>query len=187
MRTLNIGLTSGAVLIVASVLTLAQERRFPPPPKNTAGDAQVPGDPFKGQAIFEGKGGCLSCHRVADEGSRMGPILSGIATERSVDELRKALLDPSPEVQPQNQLYRVVTQDGHEVTGRILNQDDFSLQMLDSHEQLRAFKKSNLRESGFTATPPMPSYRDKLTPEEQTDLIAFLSSLRGPAIREEIH
>ena len=47
--------------------------------------------------------------------------------------------------------------------------------------------KSNLRESGFTVTPPMPLYRDKVTAEEQTNLIAFLSSLRGPAVREELH
>jgi hypothetical protein len=44
-----------------------------------------------------------------------------------------------------------------------------------------------LRENGFTVTPPMPLYRDKLTEEEQTNLIAFLSSLRGPAVREELH
>jgi hypothetical protein len=47
--------------------------------------------------------------------------------------------------------------------------------------------KSNLRESGFTVTPPMPSFRDNLTAEEQTNLITFLSSLRGPAVREELH
>jgi putative heme-binding domain-containing protein len=117
----------------------------------------------------------------------MGPNLGGIATERSVEELQKALLDANPEVAPRNQLYRVVTNDGQTITGRILNQDDFSLQMLDAQEQLRGFMKSSLRESGFTTTPPMPSYRDKLTAEEQTDLIAFLSSLRGPVVREELH
>jgi putative heme-binding domain-containing protein len=138
----------------------------------------VPGDPVKGQAIFEGKGGCLSCHRVADEGSLIGPDLSTIATGHTAEELRKALLDPNPDVQPRNQLYRVVTSDGKTITGRILNQDEFSLQMLDSDGRLRGFQKSNLREYGFTKTPPMPSYRAKLTPEEQADLIAFLASLK---------
>jgi putative heme-binding domain-containing protein len=186
MRAGRIAFALGASLLLARVCTSAQQLRSPQT-KTTAGEVQVAGDPVKGQAIFLGKGGCLSCHRVADEGSRMGPNLSGIAAERSVDELLSALLDPKPEVAPRDQLYRVVTSDGQAITGRILNQDDFSLQILDSHEQLRGFMKSNLRESGFTVTPPMPSYRDKLTAEEQTNLIAFLSSLRGPTVREELH
>jgi quinoprotein glucose dehydrogenase len=185
MRRRTIVGTLSASLFAAAALTTAQQPHSERP-KNTASEVRVPGDPVKGQAIFMGKGGCLSCHRVADDGSRMGPGLGGIAIERSVEELQKALLDPSPQVAPRNQLYRVVTNDGQTITGRILNQDNFSLQMLDSHEQLRGFMKSNLRESGFAATPPMPSYRDKLTAEEQTDLIAFLSSLRGPVVREEI-
>jgi putative heme-binding domain-containing protein len=186
MRQGRLVVTLCASLWVATALTPAQQPHSAPP-KSTASEAQVPGDPVKGQAIFMGKGGCLRCHRVADNGSRMGPNLGGIATERSVEELQKALLDANPEVAPRNQLYRVVTNDGQTITGRILNQDDFSLQMLDAQEQLRGFMKSSLRESGFTTTPPMPSYRDKLTAEEQTDLIAFLSSLRGPVVREELH
>ncbi len=140
--------------------------------------SQVPGDAAKGQAIFEGKGECLSCHRVADEGSLMGPDLSAIGAEHTVEELRRSLLDPNPDVQPRNQLYRIVTSDGTTITGKILNQDEFSLQMLASDGRLRAFQKSNLREHGFMKTAPMPSYRNKLTPEEQNDLIAFLASLK---------
>jgi putative heme-binding domain-containing protein len=165
------------VIVVGGVL-LAQERSAGPRSKS-AGETQVPGDPTKGQAIFEGKGECLSCHRVADRGSRMYPDLSDIATQRSVEELQKALLNPSPEVAPGHRLYRVVTRDGRTITGRLLNQDVYSLQMLDSKEQLVAFQKTNLREFNFVQTPPMPSYRDKLSTEEQADLIAYLATLRG--------
>jgi hypothetical protein len=73
----------------------------------------------------------------------------------------------------------VVTTDGREITGRLLNQDVYSLQMLDSKEQLVVFQKSSLREFNFVQTPPMPSYRDKLSSEEQTDLIAYLATLAG--------
>ena len=187
MKQRRLVVTLGGALFAATALTPAQQPHSAQPATTTASEVQVPGDPVKGQVIFVGKGGCLGCHRVADDGSRMGPSLGGIATERSVEDLQKALLNPSPEVAPRNQLYRIVTSDGQAITGRILNQDAFSLQMLDDHEQLRGFMKSNLRESDFAVTPPMPSYRDKLTAEEQTDLIAFLSSLRGPVVREELH
>jgi putative heme-binding domain-containing protein len=167
-------------VIVVSVMVVAQERSGGPRSKS-ASETQVPGDPAHGQVIFEGKGGCLLCHRVADRGSRMGPNLSDIATQRSVEELRRALLSPNPVVEPGYRLYRVVTRDGRTITGRLLNQDLYSLQMLDSKEQLVAFQKSNLREFNFTQTPPMPSYQDKLTPEEQTDVIAYLAMLKGTA------
>src|SRR6202007_3183294 len=131
-----------------------------------------------GQAIFEGKGGCQSCHRVGERGSGMGPNLSDIATRRSVDELQSTLLNPKQTVDAENRLYRVVTADGREFTGKLLNQDVYSLQILDSKDELKAFQKSTLREFDFVPTPPMPSYREKLSAGEQADLIAYLATLK---------
>jgi putative heme-binding domain-containing protein len=168
--------------IAVSGLLLAQEHIAGTRPR-PASETEVSGDTVRGRAIFAGKGGCLSCHRVGDEGSRLGPNLSEVAMTRSVGELQKALLDPNPTVDPQNQLYQVETADGRKITGKLLNQDVYSLQMLDTKEQLIALQKSTLREFGFVPTPPMPSYRDKLSPEEQTDLIAYLATLRG-AVRQ---
>src|SRR5262249_50353733 len=31
------------------------------------------GDPSRGKAVFEGKGGCTNCHRVRGQGARLGP------------------------------------------------------------------------------------------------------------------
>jgi putative heme-binding domain-containing protein len=174
----NWALRTGLGAIVVSGLLFAQEHSAGVHPK-TASEVHVPGDSAHGRVIFEGKGACLSCHRVGDQGSRMGPNLSDIATQRSVDEMQKALLDPDREVDSEYRLYRVVTTDGREITGRLLNQDVYSLQMLDSKEQLVVFQKSSLREFNFVQTPPMPSYRDKLSSEEQTDLIAYLATLAG--------
>jgi cytochrome c551/c552 len=40
--------------------------------------ALPPGDAVRGKAVFEGKGNCLSCHRVGEAGSLYGPDLSAI-------------------------------------------------------------------------------------------------------------
>ena len=109
----------------------------------------------------------------------MGPNLSDIATQRSVDELRSALLNPPQTVDAENRTYRVVTADGRSFTGKLLNQDVDSVQILDSKDELRAFQKSTLRTFDFVSTPPMPSYREKLNAEEQADLIAYLATLKG--------
>ena len=52
-------------------------------------------------------------------------------------ELERALVDPKADAAPQNRSVRVVTKDGTTVTGRLLNIDTFSIQMLDSNENLR--------------------------------------------------
>jgi putative heme-binding domain-containing protein len=135
------------------------------------------GDPSRGRALFEGKGGCQTCHRVNDVGSRLGPDLSDIGRFRRTIDLERSLTAPDEEILGQNRFYRVVDKVGGTVTGRLLNLDTFTVQMLDSNEHLRSFIKSDVREHGFIDTSPMPSYKNKLTPEEIADIVTFLRSL----------
>ena len=143
----------------------------------TARGSVAAGDPLRGKGVFD-KGTCASCHRVGATGSRVGPDLTDVGTRRSARELELALVDPSADVAPANRTYRVVLKDGTTVTGRLLGHDTFSVQLLDSKEQLRSFDKADLREQGFVAT-PMPSYRTSMTPQELADVVSYLSSLRG--------
>ena len=87
------------------------------------------------------------------------PSSSGIGLLRRAAELEQSLVEPDADVQVTNRTYRVVGKDGAVTTGRLLNLDSFSVQLLDTKEQLRSFVKSDLREHGF-APSPMPSYRD---------------------------
>ena len=137
------------------------------------------GDAKRGKAIFEGKGNCLSCHRVLGVGSRVGPDLSDIAALRRSVELERSLLEPNEEVLPQNRYYRAVTKQGESVTGRLLNVDTFSVQILDSKERLLSLQRADLREAGFVNDSPMPSYRGKLSTQELADVVAHLLSLKG--------
>lgn len=143
-----------------------------------ASDLPPGGDATRGQAIFEGKGQCFTCHRVKDRGSRLGPDLSDIGGIRRVVEMEKTLADPNGTLLPQNRFFRVTTRDGSSVTGRILNQDTFTVELIDARERLLSFQRADLRE--FTAVnSPMPSYKDKLTAPEMADLIVYLVSLKG--------
>ena len=105
--------------------------------------------------------------------------LSSVGLDRTASEIRKELLYPRLTVEPKYQLYQVTTRDGQSVTGRLMNQDRTSVQLLDSTDRLRSFTKENLAKYGFTTTPAMPSYRTALTPAEQADLVAYLMTLKG--------
>src|ERR1700704_3653809 len=52
------------------------------------------GDAVRGQAVFEGKGTCGTCHRVNGNGARLGPDLSSVGQLRRALELERSLLDP---------------------------------------------------------------------------------------------
>jgi mono/diheme cytochrome c family protein len=79
------------------------------------------GDASRGRAIFEGKGGCVSCHRVGRVGSRVAPNLSDIGSQRSPGSIQRTLVDPSSQMMPINRPVRLVKKDGTVVSGRRLN------------------------------------------------------------------
>jgi cytochrome c oxidase cbb3-type subunit 3 len=142
--------------------------------------AQPSGDPANGKVIFEGKGACTNCHRIKGNGSHFGPDLSEVGG-RSPEQLETSILDPDAEIAPANRIIRVVLKNGTTTVGRLLNEDTFSLQMIDKTERLLSFQKADLREYAFETKSPMPSFRDKLTAQEVADLVAYLSTFKPPA------
>ena len=126
--------------------------------------------------------GCLSCHRLDDMGSYLGPSLTGIGASRSADQIRASLVTPNKESAPENRSVRLVTGDGKTVTGRLLNQDGSSVQLIDSSSgQLRSFEKADLHELTIVTTNPMPSYANRMSAQELTDIVHYLSSLKDKA------
>lgn len=137
------------------------------------------GDPARGRVVFEGKGECARCHRVNGKGPRVAPDLSDIGAIRTPDALRRAIVDPDVELRFANRSVRAVTRDGKVITGRRLNEDTYTVQLIDEQERLVSLVKANLREYGLTRGTSMPAYRDKLATNELADLLAFLLSLKG--------
>ena len=139
----------------------------------------VLGDAGRGQALFEGRGECGSCHRVAGQGPRFAPDLSDIGAVRSAAVLSRALQDPHGSELPMNRAVRAVTADGAVISGRRLNEDTYSVQLIDEEERLLSLDKADLREYTILATWDLPSYADVFSDEEVADLLAYLRSLKG--------
>ena len=94
------------------------------------------------------------------------------------DELRADLLDPSAEVEPRWWTMTVMRADGSVVEGLRMNEDTFTLRLIDADEQLWAFSKGRLRSFDRVRTSSMPAAGGTLTDAEVDDLIAYLFSLR---------
>jgi len=137
------------------------------------------GDSARGQTVFEGKGRCTTCHGAGGIGTRMAPPLVDVGALRTLVEIERSILEPDADLHPDFRFVRAVTKSGETITGRLLNQDSFSLQVLDSKERLRGLRKVDLRDSAVLTTSPMPSAKGTLTPGEIADLVTYLSTLRG--------
>ena len=139
----------------------------------------TPGDAGRGKTVVEGKGQCRTCHRVEGIGSQLGPDLNTVGPLRRSAELQRSLLAPDAEIIDDNRFVRVVTRGGETITGRLLNQDSFSIQLFDTKERLLSFLKSDLRDYTTLKSSAMPSYRNTLTAEELGDVVSYLRTLRG--------
>jgi putative heme-binding domain-containing protein len=135
------------------------------------------GDPGRGMALFDGAGNCAHCHRVNGRGPRTAPDLSDIGAIRTPATLQLALLDPASAMRPINRPVRIVTDDGETITGRRLNEDTYTVQLIDSREQLRSLVKADLISYEVSQTSTMaPS---TLSSDEIADLVSYLLTLRG--------
>lgn len=147
--------------------------------RNPTGSATALGDAGRGKDLFGGKGGCMSCHRVNGNGSRVAPDLTAIGSIRPVDLIRQSLVNPAEALIPINRPIRAVTKDGRVVNGRRLNEDTFTVQLADEDGRLVSLVKAELREFTVLTNSRMPSYRGKLSAKELADVLSYLLSLKG--------
>jgi len=156
--------------------------------RGTAIDNPLAGNVAHGEEIFWGKGQCGSCHMLGGKGALRGPDLTNVAAEYKSNLIVDALTKPNHRVYgdggvhlralPAMDTYdavHVTLSNGSAVDGVLLNQDSYSLQLMGDDNQLHLLDRSKVK--ALTVKPPlMPSDYDKrLTKEEFTDLMAFLT------------
>ena len=137
------------------------------------------GNAARGKAIYDGKGGCAACHRVKGTGKLTAPDLSDIGATRQPAAIQRSLLEPTKAMLPINRPVRIVMRDGRTLSGRRINEDTFTVQLVDQQERLVSLAKSDIRELVAATISDMPSFAGKLSDDEVADLLAYLLSLRG--------
>jgi putative heme-binding domain-containing protein len=137
------------------------------------------GDAAAGKAVYETKGKCAGCHTIGKEGGSLGPALTDIGRRRGVGFLEESLVKPEAEVPVNYRAIRVSTKSGQTIVGIRLNEDDLSVQLRDTSDNLRSILKVNMKEIRHDQPTLMPAYGSVLSKKELDDLVAYLSSLRG--------
>ena len=135
------------------------------------------GDPDAGRELYA-RHDCGRCHFVNGEGGRLGPELSTIGWSRPPVHLRASLVDPGGDIEDDYRQVRVAGAGGAPTVGVLLNEDAYSIQLLDIAGRLRSFMKSDVEELERPQVSLMPSFAGRLDDTELDDLVAYLSSLR---------
>jgi putative membrane-bound dehydrogenase-like protein len=137
----------------------------------------APGDPAAGQAVYRKH--CATCHRLFEEGNRVGPDLT-TANRQDRDYLLVSLVDPSVVVRKEYTNYVVQTDDGRVLTGLLVEQTPASITLLDAKNQRHTVSAAEIEALEESAVSLMPEdlYR-QLQPQELRDLFAYLHAA-GP-------
>jgi len=151
--------------------------------------AEIVGDAAHGKSLFDGTAACATCHMMNGKGGRLGPDLTAAGSARSIDYLIESVRSPSrrlaqgvseamKEFSQEYETVSVITADGTKLQGVVLNEDSFTLQMMDLREQVHLFEKDKLKSFQKTRESLMPTYDTKtLSDKDLQDILAYMLSV----------
>lgn len=159
------------LIAVALVAAWAGAAEIPPP---AAGGRRSADLVAEGRALYEGKGGCASCHA----GERLGPDLTWIGVLRGDESLTRSLLEPDADVHPA--FFTVVAQTGEGATvrGLKIREDDREIVVRDERGD-HALRKADLASVDRERRSLMPSYAATLTKDELAAVVAYLRTRKA--------
>jgi putative heme-binding domain-containing protein len=147
------------------------------------------GNAEHGKQLFYGAANCSLCHMIEGRGGRVGPELTAVGGSRTreaiIDSVRNpsrrlawGLTESTKEFPQEYETITAVTGDGKEIKGVALNEDSFSVQIMDTSEQIFLLDKEKLRSFSKSRESLMPTYTpDLLSDKDLDDILAYLSSV----------
>ncbi len=127
------------------------------------------GDAVHGKELFYGDANCSMCHMVQGKGGRLGPDLTAVGGSRTRDAIIDSVRNPSrrlawgltestKEFPQEYESVTAVTAEGKQIKGVTLNEDSFSVQIMDAGEHIYLLEKATLKSFEKTRQSAMPKY-----------------------------
>jgi putative heme-binding domain-containing protein len=135
------------------------------------------GNPIVGRKLFLNieKSLCLKCHRLGDQGERVGPELTGVGARFARAYLVESILEPSRTIAPSFDTVVVTLKSGKIVSGIKVAETPQNVTLADNQGLKQVIAKADIEERGVSPLSTMPEGLEKrFTEEEFVDLIEFL-------------
>ncbi len=145
---------------------------------------QRKGSEQRGRLIFFSDAArCRNCHQINDANLSVGPTLEAIAKQyprRS--ELLQHVLQPSLKIEDKFATHMVLKNDGRLFTGLLQQKTDKHVVLRTAEGKTVAIANEDIDEMRKSTKSLMPdNIVSDLTPQEASDLVAFIQSLQKPA------
>ena len=149
------------------------------------------GDATRGETLFFGGGRCGACHMVKGRGGRIGPELTAVGSARSRAYLIESIREPARYLTENRgtgergarryDTVSAVTNDGRKIVGVAMNEDTFTVQIMDTADRIHSLRKRDLKDFRHEDRSLMPAYTEaQLNGDALDDLVAYLQTLRAP-------
>ncbi|MFK7734657.1 MAG: PVC-type heme-binding CxxCH protein [Pirellulaceae bacterium] len=144
--------------------------------------AMVPkADPRQGEEIYRrSELACATCHAIGGVGGEVGPDMTSLGASAPVDYLIESLFDPNAKIKENYHAVTVITEDDLVVTGIEIDSTADGLVLRDASNTIVRLPSAEIvAKKAAKSLMPM-GVVDRLSRNEQADLVAFLSQLGKP-------
>ena len=139
------------------------------------------GHPARGEAVYIREDmQCITCHAIGGVGGKVGPDMTSLGTSAPIDYLIESIYKPNAKIKENYHSVNILTTDGLILTGIIVGSDNEELILRDARNKLVRIAKDDIefQKPGKSLMPE--GLVDRLSQQEQVDLIKFLTQLGRP-------
>ena len=134
------------------------------------------GDPKSGHDLFD-SAQCSSCHQFNGKGQGIGPDLTSLAGRFSIREMIESTIDPHKDVAPRYRAETLMTEDGTQVTGLVVDEKDQPYLVMTSDGRRVKIERDEVEAIRLSEFSHMPEgLVDDLSLSQISDLFAYLVS-----------
>ena len=143
-------------------------------------EAEQVGEGEKGKAVFlQPSIACLSCHKVGETGTDIGPELSAVGSSMSTEFIIESLLWPQKDIKEGYISTTITTSDGKVIRGYIKGRENRILTIQDmSTRELIKINEDNIKEQKNAGSPMPNGLIAALSKEQFLNLVSYLKQLR---------
>ena len=139
------------------------------------------GQPARGEAVYSREDmQCMTCHAIGGVGGKVGPDMTSLGASAPIDYLIESIYKPNAKIKENYHSVNILTVDGLVLTGIIVGSENNEVILRDARNKLVRIPKDDIefQKPGKSLMPE--GLVDRLTQQEQVDLIKFLTQLGRP-------
>jgi putative heme-binding domain-containing protein len=146
-----------------------------------AREALAKGNAARGEKLYRRPElACVACHAIGGAGGKVGPDLTSIGASAQPDYLFESVLYPNAKIKEGYHSMLISTKDNQELSGMIVKETVNEIVLRDASNKEVSVAMANVARRTSVGSLMPAGLVDTLLPDEQLDLVKFLSSLGKP-------